>query len=96
MTGWDAGSAGINPERVAELLVDLGGARPGRRGSGYRVSASAVLTTAHVVRDAAQVRVRFNADRPGEWLTDGTVAWSDPTVDAAVVTISPDPRTRIG
>jgi Trypsin-like peptidase domain len=89
MTGWDAGSAGIDPERVAELLVDLGGARLGRRGSGYRVSASAVLTTAHVVRDAAQVRVRFNADRPGEWLTEGTVAWSDATADAAVVTISP-------
>jgi Trypsin-like peptidase domain len=92
MTGWDAGSAGIDPERVAELLVDLRGTRPGRRGSGYRVSASAILTAAHVVRDAARVQVRFNADRPGEWMTEGTVAWSDSTVDAAVVTITPRPQ----
>jgi tetratricopeptide (TPR) repeat protein len=92
MSGWDTGSAGIAPERVAELLVDLGGPEPGRRGSGYRISASAVLTAAHVVRDAARVRVRFNADRPGEWMTDGTVAWSDMSVDAAVVTIMPRPR----
>lgn len=89
MTGRDAG---IDPERVAELLVDLRGPKPGRRGSGYRVSASAVVTAAHVVRDAARVRVRFNAARPGEWLTEGTVSWSDPTVDAAVVTITPRPE----
>lgn len=92
MTAWDAGSAGIDPERVAELLVDLHGPGPGRRGSGYRVSATAVLTAAHVVRDAARVRVRFNADRPNEWLTEGTVTWSDRTVDAAVVTITPRPQ----
>jgi Transposase IS116/IS110/IS902 family/Trypsin-like peptidase domain len=92
MTGWDVGAAGIDLERVAELLVELHGSVPGRRGSGYRVSASAVLTAAHVVRGAVQVRVRFNADRPGEWLTEGTVKWSDPTVDAAVVTITPRPQ----
>jgi hypothetical protein len=92
MSGWDAGSAGIDPERVAELLVDLGGPRPGRRGSGYRVSASAVLTAAHVVRDAVRVRVRFSADRPNEWMTEGTVAWSDASVDAAVITITPRPQ----
>ena len=89
MSGWDAAATGIDPERVAELLVDLSGPGSGRRGSGYRVSASAVLTAAHVVRDATRVRVRFNAGRPGEWLTEGRVAWSDPGVDAAVVTIPP-------
>jgi hypothetical protein len=52
------------------------------------VSESAVLTAAHVVADAARVRVRFNADRPGEWLADGRVDWSDPGIDAAVVTIA--------
>jgi len=89
MSGWDAAAAGIDPERVAEVLVTPARPAPGRRGSGYRVSASVVLTAAHVVRDAARVRVRFNADRPSEWITEGTVAWSDATVDAAVVTISP-------
>jgi hypothetical protein len=94
MSGWDAGSAGIDPERVAELLIDLGRPQPGRRGSGYRISASAVLTAAHVVRGAARVWVRFDADRPGEWLTEGTVEWSDsdPMVDVAVVTITPRPQ----
>jgi hypothetical protein len=92
MDSWDAATAGIDPERVAEVLVDVRGRGSGRRGSGYRVSASVVLTAAHVVRDAARVRVRFNADRPGEWLTEGSVAWSDATVDAAVVTITPRPQ----
>ena len=51
-----------------------------------------MLTAAHVVRDAARVRVRFNADRPGEWLTDGRVDWSDPGIDAALVTITARPQ----
>jgi hypothetical protein len=91
MSGWDAAAAGIDPERVAELLVTPAKPGSGRRGSGYRVSPSVVLTAAHVVREAAGVRVRFNADRPGEWITDGTVEWSDlaPMVDVAVVTITP-------
>ena len=92
MSGWDARSAGIDPGRVAELIVTPAQAGPGRRGSGYRVSASAVLTAAHVVRDAARVQVRFNADRPGEWLTEGTVEWSDSAIDAAVVVITPPPQ----
>jgi hypothetical protein len=92
MSSWDAGLSGIDPERVAELLIDLHGSGPGRRGSGYRVSASAVLTAAHVVRDAVRVRVRFNADRSDEWMTEASVEWSDTTVDAAVVTISPQPQ----
>jgi hypothetical protein len=92
MSGRDAGSTGIDPERIAELLVELHGQEPGRRGSGYRVSVSAVLTAAHVVQNASRVRVRFNADRPGEWMTQGAVAWLDPTADAAVVTITPRPE----
>lgn len=92
MSGWDAAAAGIDPGRVAELLVTLAEPGSGRRGSGYRVSASVVLTAAHVVRDAARVRGRFDADRPGEWLAEGSVAWSDPTVDVAVVAITPRPQ----
>jgi Trypsin-like peptidase domain len=96
MDGSDAATAGIDPTRVAELLVMPVRPGPGRRGSGYRVSASAVLTAAHVVHDAATVRVRFDADRPTEWLTDGTVAWSDEAVDVAVVTIAPRPEEKRG
>lgn len=80
--------SGIDPGRVAEVLVTLRGARPGRRGSGYRVSGSAVLTAAHVVRGAARVRVRFDADQPGEWIADAKVAWADDGVDAAVLTLA--------
>jgi hypothetical protein len=83
-----AGTAGIDPGRVAEVLVGLGRHGPGRRGSGYRISSSAVLTAAHVVQDAVTVRVRFNADRQDEWSADGTVAWSDAFTDVAVVTVN--------
>jgi hypothetical protein len=38
------------------------------------------------------VRVRFNADRSDGWMTEGVVAWSDATVDAAVVRIAPRPQ----
>ena len=88
MSEWDA-APGIDPERVAELLVTPAGPGPERRGSGYRVSPASVLTAAHVVGGAARVRVRFNADRPGEWVADGEVVWADPGVDTAVVEIAP-------
>jgi hypothetical protein len=91
MTG-SGGGAGIDPERVAELIVTTTGPGPGRRGSGYRVTAQAVLTAAHVVRDEAGVRVRFDADRSGEWVAEGRVAWSDPEIDVAVVAITPRPN----
>jgi lipopolysaccharide biosynthesis regulator YciM len=90
-----ARAAGIDPDRVAELLVTLHRSGPGRRGSGYRVSASAVLTAAHVVHDAAAVLVRFNADRPDEWTAHGRVAWSDKAIDAAVVTVEDHPRQGV-
>ena len=80
--------SGLDPGRVAEVLVTLGGPGPGRRGSGYRVSGSAVLTAAHVVRGAARVRVRFDADQPGEWMTDAEVSWADDGVDAAMLTLA--------
>ena len=52
---------------VIELGGDAKASEVGRRGSGYRIGAEAVLTAAHVVRDANAVRVRFDADRSGEW-----------------------------
>ena len=77
MRGSGVETAGIDPERVAEVIVTPSGPGPERRGSGYRVSPTSVLTAAHVVDGAARVRVRFNADRPGEWVADTTVAWAD-------------------
>ncbi|MBM9509392.1 trypsin-like peptidase domain-containing protein [Actinacidiphila acididurans] len=77
---------GLDPHRIAEVIVADGG---GRRGSGYRVTATAVLTAAHVVVDAMDLQVRFDVDRPGQWAVPGTVAWIDPSTDVAVVTITP-------
>ncbi|MGH3765698.1 MAG: hypothetical protein ACRDTX_11210 [Pseudonocardiaceae bacterium] len=42
--------------QVAEIIVSLDG-ESGRRGSGYRVGSSVVLTAAHVVGSAVSVRV---------------------------------------
>ncbi|MET9438035.1 trypsin-like peptidase domain-containing protein [Streptomyces sp. NPDC006551] len=78
---------GVDPNRIAEIIVLTTGGR--RRGSGYRVTGTAVLTAAHVVAEATEVRVRFNADRPGQWTTPATVAWSDTGTDAAVLSIEP-------
>ncbi|MGE3663861.1 MAG: trypsin-like peptidase domain-containing protein [Pseudonocardia sp.] len=90
--------AGLDRDRVAELIVD-GGRGPGsrvgelvvgaRRGSGYRVGADTVLTAAHVVDGATAVRVRFRSDLPGAWEAAGAVRWSDPATDLAVVAIRP-------
>ncbi|MCX5440912.1 serine protease [Streptomyces sp. NBC_00063] len=81
-------SAGLDPDRVAEVIVEGSTEPRGRRGSGYRIRAGFVLTAAHVVRDASLVRVRFRADRPGSWSADGTVLWRNTDVDVAIVAIA--------
>jgi hypothetical protein len=88
------GSAGLDPQRVAILRVPNAQSGAGRRGSGYLVCASTVLTAEHVIRDADAVEVRFNPDRPDEWVTEGNVVWSDPVIDAAVIVITPRPRDK--
>ncbi|MGE3285362.1 MAG: trypsin-like peptidase domain-containing protein [Pseudonocardia sp.] len=77
------------PERtcVAELIVRSPDGE--RRGCGYRVNAGAVLTAAHVVVGATEIRVRFDADLQGEWTTSTTSWWTDPRSDVAVLTIAP-------
>lgn len=79
---------GLRPERIAEIIVNApvhGGG--GRRGSGYLVASATVLTAAHVVAGADGIRVRFQADRPGERVVDATVAWSNDGIDIAVLTL---------
>lgn len=73
--------------QVAEIIITLEG-EAGRRGSGYRVGPTAVLTAAHVVEGAVSVRVRFDADLPGEWTTEAISCWTDLRSDLAVLTIA--------
>ena len=82
-------SEGLDRARVAELLVTYADGR--RRGSGYRVTAGAVLTAAHVLEGAVSVRVRFEPDLPGEWTADALAWTADAASDVAVVAIAPRP-----
>jgi Trypsin-like peptidase domain len=81
---------GIDPRQIAEVLVVLPGGAA-RRGSGYRVGGSAVLTAAHVVAGAESVRVRFDADRPGEWCTQARRIVADTQSDVAAIVMDPPP-----
>ncbi|MFI1953390.1 trypsin-like peptidase domain-containing protein [Streptomyces xinghaiensis] len=74
--------------RVAEIIATRAGGGT-RRGSGLLVRPGRVLTAAHVVAEAARVRVRFDADRPGERTLDAEVTWRHEGVDAAVLSVDP-------
>lgn len=81
--------AGLDPARVAEILVTAPAGQPGRRGSGYRVGARCVLTAAHVVGGPGTVvHVRFDADRPGEWTARARVLLASAAADAALLEIT--------
>ncbi|NJP46474.1 serine protease [Actinacidiphila epipremni] len=88
MGRWENDESGLDPDRVAEVIVEGSEEAIGRRGSGYLVRAGVVLTAAHVVRGQEAVRVRFKADRPGEWTAGATVAWSELSLDVAVLVIA--------
>ncbi|MEU9864533.1 trypsin-like peptidase domain-containing protein [Streptomyces sp. NPDC047971] len=80
-------AGGLDPHRIAEVIVTTPTGR--RRGSGYRVTDTTVLTAAHVVTDTAATRVRFDVDRPGQWEAPADVAWYDAGSDVAVLTLEP-------
>ncbi|QKW08931.1 trypsin-like peptidase domain-containing protein [Streptomyces sp. NA04227] len=82
-----ADASGVDPHRIAEIIVETGNGR--RRGSGYRISAASILTAAHVVADATETVVRCDADRPEEWSAPASVTWADGTSDLAVLTVVP-------
>lgn len=83
---------GLEAERVAEIHVERPHGRPGRRGSGYRVGSGCVLTAAHVVTGpTASLRVRFDADRPGEWMADARVVLLSEAVDLALLELTAVP-----
>ncbi|MFC0527196.1 trypsin-like peptidase domain-containing protein [Phytohabitans kaempferiae] len=83
-----APTRGLDPGRIAEVIVTLRG-RPQRRGSGYRVTGTTVLTAAHLVADAETIQVRFDADRPTQWTASATVACGLDEADVAVLAIDP-------
>ncbi|MEV7346795.1 trypsin-like peptidase domain-containing protein [Streptomyces sp. NPDC093544] len=77
---------GLRVEFAAEVIVELpGGGR--RRGSGYLIARQKVLTARHLVADAVAVRVRFNADRPGEMGSTSAVVWAHAGIDIAVLAV---------
>ncbi|MEV7177502.1 trypsin-like peptidase domain-containing protein [Kitasatospora sp. NPDC093679] len=84
----EAADRGLDPHRIAEVIATSAAGR-GRRGSGYRVGDTAVLTAWHVVAEAAEVRVRFDADRAGQWAAQAAVSWADPGTDLAVLSFTP-------
>ena len=59
--------SGVDPARVAEVIVDRGPGVVACRGSGSRVTATAVLAAAHVVQGGIAGWVRFSPDEAGEW-----------------------------
>ncbi|MGO4754604.1 trypsin-like peptidase domain-containing protein, partial [Streptomyces sp. 2MCAF27] len=83
---------GLDPDRVAEVIVERGDGLPGERGSGYLITDRTVLTAAHVVADAAAtIRLRFRADQEGAWTADGVVVFKAPHIDIAVVSLMDTP-----
>ncbi|MFD7434868.1 trypsin-like peptidase domain-containing protein [Streptomyces sp. NPDC059861] len=88
----DRGEQGLDAARVAEVLVGGPRGRPGRRGSGYRVSGHCVLTAAHVVAGPVdRLCVRFDADLPGEWSADARVVLLDEAADVALLELTGPP-----
>lgn len=88
-------AVGLEAARVAEVLVETPGGSPGRRGSGYRVGDRSVLTAAHVVAGpVTSLRVRFDADLPGEWSADVRVVLLAAAVDLALLEITTEPPGR--
>ncbi|MGW3569471.1 trypsin-like peptidase domain-containing protein [Streptomyces sp. NPDC000941] len=82
---------GLDPGRVAEVIVERGDGLPGERGSGYLITERTVLTAAHVVADAATIQLRFRADQEGAWSADGVVVFTAPHIDIAVVSLMDTP-----
>ncbi|MFG3656622.1 trypsin-like peptidase domain-containing protein [Streptomyces sp. NPDC047706] len=88
----DPGERGLDAARVAEVLV---AGRPGRRGSGYRVTTGCVLTAAHVVSGVVdRLSVRFDADRPGEWSAEARVVLLEEAADVALLELTRLPPGR--
>ncbi|MGW3950816.1 NACHT domain-containing protein [Streptomyces sp. NPDC004752] len=82
----------LDVRRVVQVVITRRGGEEWR-GSGYRVSGNAVLTAAHVVRDAVSVTLRFLTEDGDVMELSGEPEplWEDSDVDVAVLKISNDP-----
>ncbi|MFH8693158.1 effector-associated domain 2-containing protein [Streptomyces chartreusis] len=79
---------GLDPSRVAEIIVAGDGERPGRRGSGYLVGERWILTAAHSVpASASAVTVRFDADLPTHWTAPARILFRAESADVALVEV---------
>lgn len=93
-----AQAPGLEPGRVAEIVVARGDAGPGRRASGYLVGDRWVLTAGHAVSatDADAVTVRFNADLPTQWSAPARVPLLAGSADVALLEITgPTPHAPV-
>ncbi|MBT2418225.1 trypsin-like peptidase domain-containing protein [Streptomyces sp. ISL-22] len=86
---------GLRPEQVAEIIVAPPERGAARRGTGYLFAPGKVLTAAHVVDGASAVRVRFQADRPGERTVAAEVLYRHDAVDVAVLALPAEPVTDV-
>ena len=86
----DGASEWVDPAQVAEVIIDRGPEVGGVRGSGYRVTATAVLTAAHVVQGGVAGWVRFSPGQDGEWVAPLNGWWADESgeSDLAVLRIA--------
>ena len=95
---------GADSRRVVQITCGHAGNRPDTRGSGYRITATAVLTAAHVIEGAASIRVRGQAGQPGDWtvtgrgetLGDDTALIHIPPPDAMAVDLPPPTYGGLG
>ncbi|MFY1686712.1 trypsin-like peptidase domain-containing protein [Plantactinospora sp. WMMB782] len=79
---------GCDPAAIAEVIVTR--ADGGQwRASGYRVTATALLTAAHAVADAHRIVLRFDAGQQTQWTADAEPAWCDPESDVAILRFTP-------
>jgi NACHT domain/Trypsin-like peptidase domain len=81
----------LDVRRVVQIVITRRGGEKWR-GSGYRVSGDAVLTAAHVVRDAVSVTLRFLTEGGDvtELSGEPEPLWEDSEVDVAVLKIRND------
>ncbi|NLU71166.1 hypothetical protein HCC61_00335 [Streptomyces sp. HNM0575] len=100
MASSDAESAGATAwtalpnGRVAEIIAGRRDA-PGGRGSGYLIAPGLVLTCSHVVEDASELRVRFNAGGPQQREFEAATAWRHEGIDVAVLTLDDSCRQEV-
>ncbi|KUN96784.1 hypothetical protein [Streptomyces caeruleatus] len=85
-----ARTPGLEPGRVAEIIVARGDAGPGSRASGYLVGDRWVFTAGHAVSaaGAGAVTVRFNAGLPAQWSAPARVPLLAESADVALLEVT--------